>query len=212
MTATTKVLSILWLLTTFAEIDSAGQIRAFDYATPAFLDFDLSEISVSEDQTTVTLNLHRSGDFRQLTRVDFSTEALTATEGADYKGTGGTLTFQPGEGSKQITLTLLPDEQSEPEEALRVALKNPSPNTTLMRDSILVRINDPTPKLEISTAPGGKIALKWNSARPYFVEKSMDGRSWEVLPCTPSITGAEYCVLEPSGGPIFFYRLKAVPR
>ena len=49
-----------------------------------------------------------------------------ATEGDDYSEASGVLTFAPGETSKTVSVTLLDDDVSEPDETFSVELLNPS--------------------------------------------------------------------------------------
>src|SRR5690349_6205951 len=95
MTANKFLLALVVLLI-WLEPKSGAQIHALDYDTPAYLDFEFRDMQVDEDDSAVLINVYRFGDFRQVTRVDFATEELTAKEGQDYKGTGGTITFQTG--------------------------------------------------------------------------------------------------------------------
>mgnify|MGYP003577180862 CR=1 FL=1 len=75
----------------------ASDFKAQGHTVPSYVDLELSEIRVNESAATVTLQLIRSGDFRQSCTVDFKTAESEASEGRDYRGTGGTLTFNAGE-------------------------------------------------------------------------------------------------------------------
>jgi CSLREA domain-containing protein len=54
--------------------------------------------------------------------VSFSTQSGTATQTDDYAGVGGTLTFAPGETSKQITVATVDDSADEPAETFELKL------------------------------------------------------------------------------------------
>jgi hypothetical protein len=58
--------------------------------------------------------------------VNFSTRNGSAQAGSDYTATSGTLTFAPGEVTKQITVLVIGDTQPEPIEAFFVDLANAS--------------------------------------------------------------------------------------
>ncbi len=57
--------------------------------------------------------------------VRYETVAGSATAGTDYLGTSGTLVFEPGVTSLTVEVTVLPDEASEPDEALVLSLSEP---------------------------------------------------------------------------------------
>ena len=70
----------------------------------------------------VTLGRAASGTLT----VDYATSDGTATAGTDYTATSGTLTFEAGESSKTIEVTVLDDSHDEGEETLTLRLSNPS--------------------------------------------------------------------------------------
>ena len=56
----------------------------------------------------------------------YQTFGYSATEGVDYSGTGGTVTFAPGTTSATVTITTLPDTLVEGNELLLVAFGTPT--------------------------------------------------------------------------------------
>ncbi|MBK8040935.1 MAG: hypothetical protein IPK22_27945 [Verrucomicrobiaceae bacterium] len=56
--------------------------------------------------------------------VDYSTANNTATAGSDYTATSGTLTFTPGQTTKTVTIAVVGDTTSEPNETFFVNLTN----------------------------------------------------------------------------------------
>ena len=58
-------------------------------------------------------------------RVGYATRDGTATEGADYVATSGTLVFAPGETVKTVDVELLPDNHDEGTETVWLELSNP---------------------------------------------------------------------------------------
>ena len=58
--------------------------------------------------------------------VDYATSDGSATEGQDYTGTSGKLTFDPGQTAHVVTVTVLDDDISEESETLKFTLSNPS--------------------------------------------------------------------------------------
>jgi subtilisin family serine protease len=63
--------------------------------------------------------------------VDYHTEDGTAIAGADYDAASGTLTFQPGQTSQPITITLLPDTANSANTNFVVGLSSVSSNALL---------------------------------------------------------------------------------
>ena len=70
----------------------------------------------------VTLDRAASGTLT----VDYATSDGTATAGEDYTATSGTLTFEAGESSKTIEVTVLDDSHDEGEETVTLTLSNAS--------------------------------------------------------------------------------------
>src|SRR5438552_7592376 len=64
--------------------------------------------------------------------VNFATANGTATAASDYLATSGTLTFNPGDLTKTINVTINGDQLFEPDETFTVNLSNPV-NTTISR-------------------------------------------------------------------------------
>ncbi len=69
----------------------------------------------------VTLNRAAS----QAVTVDYATQDGTATAGADYTATSGTLTFASGETAKTVSVPLLDDAHDEGKETFTLRLSNP---------------------------------------------------------------------------------------
>src|SRR5687767_8412522 len=154
----------------------AGDFKALDYETPAYVDFELSEVSVNEPAGTVAINIIRTGDFRRTTTIEYQTVEDDASEGADYKGAGGTLVFKPGEGFKTIVLEIIRDEEVESLESFRFELSSSDPNCMLMRSTALVVIEDQPvpiarPELQIAAA-AGKILLSWDGSDTCALERT----------------------------------------
>ena len=68
----------------------------------------------------VTLNRAATGTVT----VDYATADGTATAGADYTGTSGKLTFDPGETEKTVNVPVLDDAHDDDEETLTLTLSN----------------------------------------------------------------------------------------
>jgi ELWxxDGT repeat protein len=86
--------------------------------------------------------------------VEYSTGALSATPGADFKPLTGTLTFNPGELSKSINVEVITDSLNEDDETFSLALSNPvgaaiDPGLGALGTATIVN-DDPLPALSIA--------------------------------------------------------------
>lgn len=185
-----------------------------DYETPAYIDLELGEIQVDESTGTVSVNILRTGDFRQTTTIEYQTTEDSASEGQDYKGAGGSITFKPGEGFKIVTLEILPDGVKESPESFVFEIVGSSPNTMVMRSSATVVIADlaaaGSPRLEIVPAPSGQILLAWEGSELSVIERTSNPASgvWESVPCYVTVNGDRCEAIQPAGEGYFFYRLR----
>jgi len=98
---------------------------------PGTLAFASATYSVVEDGVTVLLSVTRSNGSAGIVTVDYATSDGTATGGVDYTGQSGTLTFQDGEVSNSITITINDDTDYEGDENFTVTLSNPLGGATL---------------------------------------------------------------------------------
>lgn len=88
----------------------------------------INDVSITEgDSGTKSLNftVALSAATSATVKVDFATANGTATSGSDYVATNGTLTFNPGDLAKPISVTINGDQTFEPDEIFAVNLTNP---------------------------------------------------------------------------------------
>ena len=119
----------------------------------------INNVSVPEGNsgtTNATFTVTLSDPITELVTVNFGTVAGgTATLGNDYQPTSGTLTFNPGETSKPISVIVSGDTTNEPDETFFVSLSNPSNATISKAQGIGTIINDDgvaQPTLQFSSA------------------------------------------------------------
>jgi hypothetical protein len=194
---------------------SADDLRGAGHTVPAYIDLEFSEQHVNEPDGSMVINIIRSGDYRQTTTVDFQTSEVEASEGRDYKGAGGTITFQPGEGFKTVVLDIIADDQAEQSESFRFEVSAAGPNCVVSRGSAVIWIHDTAaalsePVLEITPAANNSFLLAWESSRSCSLERSLDPAFgyWEPVDCNPDVSGNRYQVVHPADGPIYFFRLR----
>ena len=94
---------------------------------------------------TVSLSAAATGDVT----VDYVTSDGSATAPDDYAAVNGTLTFAPGETSKQVTVAVAGDVLDEPHETYSLNISNPS-GATLSRARGLGTILDNDPAVSLS--------------------------------------------------------------
>ncbi|MCA9014509.1 MAG: hypothetical protein KDA77_04175, partial [Planctomycetaceae bacterium] len=115
----------------------------------------INDISVDEDAGTASLTVSLNHSVNTTVTVDFETLNGTALYDSDYASTSGTLTFNPGETTQTINLTILDDDLIEQPESFFVQLSNLKPNgfnvdftddqaevTILSNDNATLSIND----------------------------------------------------------------------
>ena len=116
-----------------------------DQPPPAHLEIAIADASALEGNrraTTLlmTVSLNRPGD--QAVTVKYSTANGTAVAGKDYAWDMGTVTFQPGETSKTIALSIMADRKREPNEMFFVRLGNPVGATIYDSAGVATILND----------------------------------------------------------------------
>lgn len=160
-------------------VDAQGQgTITNDDAAPPIPAITINDVSVTEGDSgtkTVNFTVSLSMNPTQPVTVDYATASAApasgvATAGTDYQTTSGTLTFNPGETSKPVTVTIIGDTLIEPDETFFVNLSNQSANAAITDSQGVGTItNDDTANLVISQVYGGGN----NSGAPYrndFIE------------------------------------------
>jgi hypothetical protein len=85
---------------------------------------DASAVEGNRGTTTMSMTVTLSRARDRAVTVNYQTFNGTATAGKDYEATSGALTFQPGETSKTIELSIKGDRQRERDETFFVRLSN----------------------------------------------------------------------------------------
>lgn len=99
---------------------------------PGIINLETSVINVPESAGTVDFNIVRSGGSDGVVTVDYRTIAISASEGDDFQPREGTVTFQDGETSKTISVTLVDDSLIEPDEQFSFAIDNVTGGASLL--------------------------------------------------------------------------------
>ena len=90
----------------------------------------------------VAANVTLSAPSTKMVTVNYGTVTGTATDGADYIATSGTLTFAPGVTTQPILVKVLDDIVLESNEAFGIRLAVPSTSATIARADGVVTIQD----------------------------------------------------------------------
>ncbi len=124
--------------------------------TPTLFIGDVSIVEGNSGISIATFNVTLSPASGSTVKVDYATANDTATSGSDYQSTTGTLTFNPGDTSKPINVTINGDRLIEPDENFFVNLSNATGGASIGTPSGNGTIeNDDTALLVISQLYGG---------------------------------------------------------
>ena len=93
--------------------------------------FETSKIECDESCGTVTIKVHRSGIINEACDIKFDTSNGDAIAGDDYIAASGVLPFAAGEKEKEITITIIDDNEWAPDKHFYVRVFNEaSPDQT----------------------------------------------------------------------------------
>jgi hypothetical protein len=135
--------------------NAAGLLDAFvtQIADAGVIQFTASSYQVSENGGRATISVQRAGDTSASATVQFATSDGSATAGADYTATSGTLTFAPGQITRTFTIPILPDALCDGDETVNLTLSNPGGGSVLgTRRTATLTILDPGACINFSAA------------------------------------------------------------
>jgi len=98
-------------------------------------------VTVDESVGTANVEVELNHASTEAVTVSYATRKGTALPGRDYRGTSGTLTFNPGETTKMIPIKIINDQVPETTEDFIVKLLSPI-NVVIADDEARVTIND----------------------------------------------------------------------
>ncbi|MBW3077614.1 FG-GAP-like repeat-containing protein, partial [Prochlorococcus marinus] len=110
---------------------------------------DVTTSNESAANATVTVSLNQTAD--QDVTVAYATSNGTATAGADYTSTSGTLTISAGSTAGIINIPILADTIHEGNETINITLSNPT-NATISNSTATLNITDDDPVPSITIA------------------------------------------------------------
>lgn len=116
--------------------------------------------------TSISITLDKASSLP--VTINYTTEDISAIAGSDYVAKSGTLTFNPGQTSKNITLTVLGDYNFELSESLKVKLSNAT-NAEFTNTESIVNITN------------NDVIYKFNVLPLYGIVEYNDGSGWEQV-------------------------------
>jgi Calx-beta domain/PKD domain/RTX calcium-binding nonapeptide repeat (4 copies) len=142
---------------TYFQVDESDLQVAFDEPPPALPvvpDISVDSPSIAEgDHGTTAMNFKvaLSAPTTRTVTVQYTTQDGTAAAGSDYTATSGTLTFDPGQTSKTVTVDVLGDLVDEPDETFRLVLSGAIDGTITGGTGVgTIRNDEITPNISVT--------------------------------------------------------------
>jgi subtilisin family serine protease len=136
---------------------SSGRLNAFEAVNApdsGSLQFEAAAYSISENDSSVTLMVTRSGGGDGQVSIDYEAAGGTATEGVDFTELAGSLSWGDGDmGSRTFSVGIRDDTEHENSETVEIVLKAPTGGSVIGHPSraVLTIIDNDSPgSLEIS--------------------------------------------------------------
>ena len=124
-----------------------------DDAAPSLSISDVTTTEGNVGTTNAIFTVSLSAASGQTVTVDWATHDVTATAGLDYAAGSGTVSFAPGQTSKQITVSVLGDTIDEINETYTVDLTNPVAATVADAQGVgTITDDDPPPTISVGDA------------------------------------------------------------
>jgi subtilisin family serine protease len=117
-----------------ALVNALGQIPAVQFNSAAY--------SVNESGRRATITLTRTGVAVDVLTVQFATSDGSATNGVDYTGTSGTITFPPSATKRTVTVPITADTLDENNKTILLTLSSPSGGNLGGQSSAVITILD----------------------------------------------------------------------
>ncbi|MEW5851037.1 MAG: Calx-beta domain-containing protein [Myxococcota bacterium] len=176
-------------------------LTVVDVATAGSLQLSAATYSIGENGGSATITVTRTNGSGGTVTVDYATSDGTATAGADYTASSGTLSFADGETTRTFTVPVRDDFLAEPNETINLALSTPTGGATLGAPSsaVLTVVNVARPV--ITQGPSEWVLVGDNvvlsaSIQPAPVGDTVEFVSDAVVLCSASVdsvTGVATC-------------------
>lgn len=114
----------------------------------------ITDSSAAEDMGSISFTVQLATPVPTTVTVDYTTVDGTATAGADYTATSGTLTFLANDQSETIVVPVTVDALAEPDETFTVVLSNATNTTTISDGTAVGTITNDDAQVAMSIADG----------------------------------------------------------
>jgi hypothetical protein len=125
-----------------AEYTITNLLLTLDAAGSSLSIGDITAPEGNSGTTTFSFPVTLSSPASSIVTVDYETHDGTATASSDFTFASGTLTFNPGDQTKQIAVQVIGDTVTEPDETFTVVLSNPTNATIAKSTGIGTILND----------------------------------------------------------------------
>jgi hypothetical protein len=132
---------------------AASATIADDDPTATLAVFDASVVEGNSGTVTAVFAVTLSPPAGQAVTIDYATGNGSAQAGTDFQAANGTLTFQPGETSKSISVTVTGDATYEQNETFTLTLSNPTGGAANGRAQATGTISNDDPLLACTPRP-----------------------------------------------------------
>jgi hypothetical protein len=150
-----------------------------DNETQPTLAFSSATYTVAENAGPAIITVNLSGASAQTITVNYATSNGSATAGSDYTAASGTLTFNPGNLSKNFNVTITDDSIYEGPETVNLALSTPGNATLGSQNTAVLAITDnetpPTGWTDIFQDHKSGTELRINTINHTFEFVAQDG-------------------------------------
>ncbi|HEV7397204.1 MAG TPA: CHRD domain-containing protein, partial [Pyrinomonadaceae bacterium] len=121
---------------------SGNQVANFVGTPFPTVQFSVGNYDVSEGGISALVTVTRTGDTTISSTVDFASTNGTASQLRDYEVANGTVSFSPGETSRNFRVLIVDDVYSESSETINLTLSNPTNATLGTQITATVTIQD----------------------------------------------------------------------
>ncbi|MBF2073641.1 MAG: DUF4347 domain-containing protein [Synechococcales cyanobacterium C42_A2020_086] len=116
------------------------------------IELEQNSYSVNEAGGAVEIAVTRTGNTSRTATIQYRTDSGTAVAGSDFTATSGTLTFNPGETRKLISIPIRDDSSNESNEEFSFVIESPTrANLGTVRTATITIIDDESLDLTINS-------------------------------------------------------------
>ncbi|MDJ0727578.1 MAG: Calx-beta domain-containing protein [Prochloraceae cyanobacterium] len=157
--------------------DAEGIIINDDFNNYVAPTISIDDVAVNENNGSAIFTVTRSGDLNDTVTLEYNTYdgkgKNGAKAGSDYIGDGGIITFNPGDSTVSLAVSLIDDTTSESNESFFVNLSNASNNASISDfQGIATILNDDFSSSTTDSKGGGGRGGSKKKAPEFIIETS----------------------------------------